>query len=126
MKLTKVDFLDVSTNLIDDSFNPFRKPNETPIYIHKLSNHPPYIAKNIPNVIGKRINQLSSNKQIFNNSKHDYEVALRKSGNKQNLTYNPNIESNNRKKKKKKRMREEIWFSPPFNVSLKTNIGKEF
>ena len=125
MKLTKVDFLDVSMNLLDESFKPFRKPNDTPIYVHKLSNHPPHISKNIPKAIGKRINQLSSNEEIFNNSKHDYEVALKKSGYNQNLIYNPNINSNKRKNGRRRR-REEIWFTPPYNASLKTNIGMEF
>merc|ERR1712240_181980 len=98
-------------NLMDDSFKPFRKPNDTPIYMHKLSNHPPHIAKNIPKAIGKRINQLSSNEQIFNESKHDYEVALRKSGHKQNLTYNQNMESSNRKKKKKTNERRDMVYT---------------
>ena len=125
LKLTKVDFLDVSMDLSDDSFKPFRKPNDTPVYVHKLSNHPPHVSKNLPKAINKRINQLSSSEQIFNNSKHDYEVALKKSGHHQTLTYRPNADSNNRKKRKQ-RNRDEIWFTPPFNASLKTNIGEEF
>ena len=124
-KLTSVNFLDVSMDLMDDSFKPFRKPNDTPIYVHKLSNHPPSVSKNLPKAINKRINQLSSSEQIFNNSRHDYEVALRKSGHYQKLTYQPTTNSNN-KKKRNHRSRDEIWFTPPFNASLKTNIGKEF
>ena len=124
-KLANVNFLDVSMDLLNESFKPFRKPNDTPIYVHKLSNHPPHVSKNLPKAINKRINQLSSNEQIFNNSKHDYEAALRKSGHYQKLKYQPETNSNN-KKKRKQRSRDEIWFTPPFNASLKTNIGKEF
>ena len=111
MKLTKVDFLDVSMDLLEESFKPFRKPNDTPIYVHKLSNHPPHISKNIPKAINKRISQLSSNEAIFKNSIHDYEVALKKSGYNQNLNYNPNANSS-KKKNGKRRRREEIWFTP--------------
>ena len=39
-KLTNVNFLDVTMDLHNESFKPFRKPNDTPIYVHKLSNHP--------------------------------------------------------------------------------------
>ena len=93
--------------------------------MHKLSNHPPHISKNIPKAINKRISQLSSNEAIFKNSIHDYEVALKKSGYNQNLNYNPNANSS-KKKNGKRRRREEIWFTPPYNASLKTNIGMEF
>ena len=65
-------------DLHNESFKPFRKPNDTPIYVHKLSNHPSHVSKNLPKAINRRINQLSSTEQIFNNSKHDYEVALKK------------------------------------------------
>ena len=114
-------------DLHNESFKPFRKPNDTPIYVHKLSNHPPHVYKNLPKAINRRINQLSSTEQIFNNSKHDYEVALIKSGHHQNLTYQPNTRSNpNANRKRKQKTRDEIYFTPPFNASLKTNIGKEF
>ena len=37
----KVQFLDVELNLEDDSFKPYIKPKDTPLYVHKNSNHPP-------------------------------------------------------------------------------------
>ena len=78
-KLTNVNFLDVTMDLHNESFNPFRKPNDTLIlYVHKLSNRPPHVSKNLPKAINRRINQLSSTEQSFNNSKHDYKVALKK------------------------------------------------
>ena len=36
-------FLDVSFNLEMDKFFPYRKPSNTPLYIHFESNHPPSI-----------------------------------------------------------------------------------
>ena len=38
--LIETDFLDVSYNLEIDKFFPYRKPNNTPIYIHPGSNPP--------------------------------------------------------------------------------------
>ena len=73
---------------------------------------PPHVSKNLPKAINRRINQLSSTEQIFNNSKHDYEVALKKSGHHQNLTYQPNTRSNaNANRKRKQRTRDEIYFT---------------
>ena len=40
-RLHEVNFLDVTFNLPDDVYKPYRKPNSKPIYIHKHSNHPP-------------------------------------------------------------------------------------
>ena len=37
------DFLDVSLNLDNSSFRPFRKDTRPPIYVHRGSNHPPHI-----------------------------------------------------------------------------------
>ena len=120
--LTKVDFLDVTFNLETESFQPFRKPNDTPTYIHKDSNHPPHIKKNLPTAINKRLSEISSNEQLFNENKQPYEDALKKSGLKNNLKFQ-NHQNNGRKRN---RPRKQIWFTPPYNATLKTNIGKEF
>ena len=37
---TIINFLDITLNLKDGKFYPYRKPNDQPIYVHKLSNHP--------------------------------------------------------------------------------------
>ena len=44
--LMQRDFLNVSFNLEMDNFLPYRKPNNTPLYIHFESDHPPSITKN--------------------------------------------------------------------------------
>ena len=41
INLKVVDFLDVSLNLSTESFYPYRKPNDWPMYIHRQSGHPP-------------------------------------------------------------------------------------
>ena len=87
--LTRVEFLDVDLNLHQETFEPFRKPNDTPIYVHKLSNHPPHIAKNLPTAIEKRLSEISSNKSLFDKHKPAYENALKVKGHQSQLKYSP-------------------------------------
>ena len=42
-----VDYLDVTLNLLNNTYKPFSKPNNEINYIHKESNHPPSIIKQI-------------------------------------------------------------------------------
>ena len=67
--LIETDFLDVSFNLEMDKFFPYRKPSNTPLYIHSESNHPPSIIKQLPSMTNKRISNLSCNEHEFNKSK---------------------------------------------------------
>ena len=36
-----VNFLDITFNLEEETFKPYNKPGNIPIYVHKQSNHPP-------------------------------------------------------------------------------------
>ncbi|GFS09353.1 inositol hexakisphosphate and diphosphoinositol-pentakisphosphate kinase 2 [Elysia marginata] len=56
-----VNFLDVTLDLRNDSYKPYKKPNDNVSYIHKCSNHPPVVIKNLPKSIMKRINTNSKN-----------------------------------------------------------------
>ena len=47
------DFLDVTFDLRTGKYYPYRKVNNKLLYIHKQSNHPPSITKQIPAVIVK-------------------------------------------------------------------------
>ena len=49
--LKTVDFLD----LINNTYQPYRKPNSETVYINKQSNHPPNILKDLLKAISKRI-----------------------------------------------------------------------
>ena len=49
-----VQFLDVEFDLQQQTFKPFMKKNDVPLYVHKKSNHPPSITKNIPESVNKR------------------------------------------------------------------------
>ena len=68
--LRTVNFLDVTFDLSNGKYKPFRKPNDDPLYINRLSNHPPNITKQLPTSINKRIALLSSDQDTFQQSAH--------------------------------------------------------
>ena len=49
-----VNFLDMTFNLINVSHKPYKKPNNTLLYINKNSHHPPQIIKKSPKTINER------------------------------------------------------------------------
>ena len=104
-----VDFLDVTFNLTNGTYKPYRKPNNTTNYIHKESNHSPNILTKLPSMIEKRISDLSATKEIFDNSKDYYEESLKKSGYDGRLTYTPHQPNMGRRRN---RQRNIIWFNP--------------
>ena len=124
--ITSVDFLDVTFHLNTESYQPFRKPNNEPKYIDISSNHPPQVLKQLPKSIEKRLSEISSSKEIFDNSKHLYEKALQESGFKEKLCYQQKNVNANSNQNQKICQRNLIWFNLPFSKSVKTNLGKEF
>ena len=66
-------------DLINNTYQPYRKPNSETVYINKHSNHPPNILKELPNAINKRVTDISCNQDIFDTAKSTYEQALRES-----------------------------------------------
>ena len=44
-------------NLANGTYQPYRKPNDHPVYINIQSNHPPQIIKHIPCAIEKKDQQ---------------------------------------------------------------------
>ena len=86
------------------------------------SNHPPSILKNIPINVNKRLSGISANKEVFDEAAPTYQEALNRAGYKHKLEYTENVENPTRRKRK----RDVIYFNPPFNMNVETNIGKEF
>ena len=86
---TEVDFLDVTFNLENNTYCPYKKPNDQLIYIDVSSNHPPQIKKKLRKIISDRLSRNFSNVDIFNNTKLEYEEALKKCGHTTKLTYTP-------------------------------------
>ena len=120
----KVNFLDVTLDLNNETYMPFRKPNDEPIYINRYSNHPRHVKENLPKAVNKRLNDLSSSEKIFNENKVEYEKALTTSGYATKLKYDKTTEP--RRSKRRNRTRDVIWYTPPYSMSLKTHLGKEF
>ena len=63
-----VDYLHVTVDLQNHSYKSYRKPDNLPVYIHKHSNHPPTVLKELPKSIAKRISDLSSSENIFHDA----------------------------------------------------------
>ena len=67
--LNTINFLDVTLDCDSNQYSPFVKDNHLPLYVHKESNHPPRVLKNIPEGVERRISNLSSSEAIFFTSK---------------------------------------------------------
>ena len=118
------NYLYVPLNLNNSNYKPYHKSENEILYIHKDSNHPHSILKQIPTSFEKRISTLSSNETIFSKSKKLYQKALEKSGYRQTLKYhsaNENVSNNKRNRK-----RNVNWFNPPFSANVKAKVGNYF
>ena len=76
--IRKTEFLDVYFDLEANTYKPYNKPNNTPQYIHTMSNHPPSIIKNIPEGVNKRLSSISSSEAIFYAAAPIYQEAINK------------------------------------------------
>ena len=74
-----VNFLDITLNLQNGKFQPYKKPNDDMLYINKQSNHPPAIIRPIPKSISRRVSKLSSDHATFTNTASMYNNALKNS-----------------------------------------------
>ena len=59
------NYLDVTFNLNDETYKPYTKPNNKIKYIHKNSNHPPRVIRQIQLSIESRLSTRSFNEEIF-------------------------------------------------------------
>ncbi|KAJ8034175.1 hypothetical protein HOLleu_20901 [Holothuria leucospilota] len=103
---------------------PYMKQNNTSLYVHRESNHPPSIIKNIPKAVNRRLSTISSNDAVFDAAAPPYQEALTKSGYQHQLRYEPPSRNNNNEKRKRKR--NITWFNPPYSANVATNVGKKF
>ena len=81
------DFLDGAFNLQTGLHRPFKKATSNPIYMHKDSNHPMHVKKELPQMIGRRISDQSSNKEVFQAEVAVYSSFLKASGYNNELQY---------------------------------------
>ena len=119
-----VNYLDVALNLNDGSYRHYKRPNKETNYIHVSSDHPPFILKQFPMSIEKRLSSLSTPKEIFEETAPYYEQYLPNCGCKEKQNYRdptpPNLIT------ERKRQRNILWFNPPYSKTVKTKIGKFF
>ena len=121
-----INFLDVTFDLTSETYKPFMKPNNKLLYVHRQSNHPPALLKNIPENINKRITSISSNPKVFDEAIPPYQRALDESGYNYKLTYNTQPTKTPPTNRKRNRQRNITWYNPPWNSNIKTNLGRKF
>ena len=121
--ISSANYLDIALNLTTESYKPYRKPSDQPLYIDKYSNLPRHIIKTLPNTISKRISELSSTKKDFDEAAPIYIEAMKLAKHDCQIKY---AKENQQTSKQKNRKRNIIWYYPPFNNQVSTNIGKEF
>ena len=85
--LKTVNFLHLTLRLDTGKHYPYRKPSDTPLYIHRQSNHPPTIIKTLPTPISHRPKDISSDKDVFKSATPAYNDTLRASGYMKQVTY---------------------------------------
>ena len=120
--IKSVNFLDVNLNLENETYKPYMKPNDFPLYVDTQSNHPPNILRNIPKSVNRRLCSISSNEEVFNSAIPPYQQALKNSGYDHELKFYPTQPS----EKRNNRRRRITWFNPPFSKNVKTNVGENF
>ena len=119
-----VNYLDITLNLNDGSYRPYKKPTEETDYIHVNCDHPSSILKQLPMSIEKRLSSSSPCKEIFEETAPYYEQDLSNCGYKEKLNYcdptSPNLIT--------KRKRQKQFMAQPtlYSKTVKTIIGKFF
>ena len=121
----RVEFLDIILDLNNDTYRPYKKENSETVYVHKQSNHPEYIKREIPRMVNKRLNNLSKIKCDFEFIKDGYQETLKKSDYKADLKY-ADKGQDTIQGSKRRRKRKVIYFQPPFSLNVKTSLGKKF
>ena len=73
--------------------------------------------------MNRRLSSISANKDIFDEAAPTYQEALDRAGYHHKLEFDENVED---RTKKRKRKRNITYFNPPFNLDVKTKVGREF
>ena len=63
--IKSTNFLDILFDLQTNTYRPFQKDNQNPLYINRQSNHPFKIKKELPNMIASRLSKLSCSEQVL-------------------------------------------------------------
>ena len=123
VNMTVVNFLDITLDMEAGTFRPYMKPNNTPLYVHKQSNHPPTILKQIPLAVNKRLSSISHSAVQFDQAAPPYQEALARSGYEHKLKYEAPAQGGGRRRCRNRRV---TWFNPPYTLHVSTNVGRKF
>ena len=121
INLKVTDFLGIYVDLENDKFYPYSKPNNTPLCVHSESNHPLNILKQLLKMTGEGLSNLSCDEDEFIKASGEYHNVLKNSGFKDKFIYTPCNQRNRRQ-----RNRKIIWYNPPFDLQVKTDVAKTF
>ena len=81
------NFLDLTFDLNNGTYKPYRKPNDEPLYINQSSNHPPPIIRELPHSINRRINTLCCDEKTSDAVAPTYNDASTRSNFNAQLKY---------------------------------------
>ena len=109
VNLKFVNFLDATFDLNTAKYQPYQKPDDTPLFLNRKSNHPQIILRNLPSTISKRVSSISADAETFKQAAPMYNNALSKSGFTEEIEYTTELnfsKSADRTKLKRKRQIE--------------------
>ena len=72
--------------------------------------------------INKRLVEISSNEEVFQEAAEFYQTELDRCGYNHQLVWSENSD----RIPKRQRKREVVWFNPPYSMNVQTKVGKEF
>ena len=113
----------MSRSALSITLTNFSKPNNKINYIHKESNYPLPLIKQVPFSMESRLLSLSSSEKIFNEYAPIYQEALKKSTYDYELKY---LKNNSTTTSKQQRQRKIIWFNPPYSMNVSSNVERYF
>ena len=118
-----VNYLDLTLDFTNHTYQPYKKLNDFLLYVSISSNHPPQVIKHLLISINKRLNKKSSSEEILNESKSEYETALKNCG-----YHNTELKFDKKEQNtpQQKQSRSIIWFNPRFSRNVTTNVAKTF
>lgn len=118
------NFLNITFDLLNSTYKPFRKPKEEPLYINQYSKHPPPLIQQLLISVNKR-NNLSCNKEVFKITAPLYNHTLKHSNFDFHLHYELPTPYHNTSTRRN-RQRNVIWCNSPYSKNVKTNTSCDF
>ena len=95
------DFLNIYLDLENDKFYAYRRPNDKLFYVHRESNHPLNILKQLLKATSERLSNLSCNDDEFIKASGEYQNVLKNSGLEDKLIYTPRKQCKRRQRNRK-------------------------